>query len=395
MRHLRIERIKQLSFLFVLFNGVLFYLYLKGDIPFKVLSISDLNPYGGWSAISGLLTDPSYRFRGLSYAVALTVSIVFCALVFGRAFCGIICPVGTLQDFFWRLGRNNGLKKVSFSSNKAFPLELIKYVLLIVFLSLGIMGLGHTLAIASPWLAFLNIASGRWVFSGSVVLILILMVSLVNSRPFCRYLCPLGAIQGLLARYSLIKLIKQSPDAGCNQSLAMCPVDIQLDEGEDISPECIRCTKCVQSENTDSMLGFRFVFFGKILSKSAFIGGFVAVFLLISYALPMVLETEKTSGFMWSLDLQDGHYQGMGIGFNGPIVVEVAIESHKLMGVTVKSHRESSGYYDEVFLMMTKAIIGGQSLDVDNISGATVTSRGYLNAIKSALVQSAERVEAQ
>src|SRR6056297_3834563 len=91
-------------FLFTILISLTYSLYLKDLINFKLLSFSDLNPYGGWSELKSVFTDIGYRFRGISRSVGLTASILLTSLFFGRFFCGFICPIGALQDFSTFLG---------------------------------------------------------------------------------------------------------------------------------------------------------------------------------------------------------------------------------------------------------------------------------------------------
>jgi len=77
-----------------------------------------------------------------------------------------------------------------------------------------------------------------------IVLVVIVLLSLLLSRPFCRYLCPLGAFYGLFARVSLVRL-HYAPCAcvHCGRCQAACPMGIDPTM-QFASPECIRCGRC-------------------------------------------------------------------------------------------------------------------------------------------------------
>jgi uncharacterized protein with FMN-binding domain len=81
--------------------------------------------------------------------------------------------------------------------------------------------------------------------------------------------------------------------------------------------------------------------------------------------------------------LKDGIYQGLGVGFGGNMIIRTTVEDNKIRSIEITSHKETQGYYEEVFKTMTRAIIKTQNLNVDVISGATVTSRGFLGGVKS------------
>ncbi len=67
--------------------------------------------------------------------------------------------------------------------------------------------------------------------------------------------------------------------------------------------------------------------------------------------------------------------------------MEVIIEDNKIVEINPMLHNETKGYYEEVFRRVSLDIIKSQTLNVDVISGATVTSRGFLNGIKSGVSQ--------
>lgn len=74
----------QIAFtIFVILISIIYSLYINGIIDWRMLSIGDINPYGGWSALKSALTDPSYRWRGVTKSIALTIGIFITALLMG------------------------------------------------------------------------------------------------------------------------------------------------------------------------------------------------------------------------------------------------------------------------------------------------------------------------
>lgn len=110
---------------FIVLNFVTYGLYINDFIDFKFLSIGDLNPYGGWSALKSSFTEVAYRLRGITKPIALTISIVVTATLFGRIFCGYICPIGAMQDFFKFLGSRFGIKEKNFQEVSFLFLKLL------------------------------------------------------------------------------------------------------------------------------------------------------------------------------------------------------------------------------------------------------------------------------
>ena len=167
---------------------LIYFMYINETIGFRILSIGDMNPYGGWSAVKSSFTDLSYIWRGFSRSIALTVAITLAAFFMGRFFCGYICPIGTIQDFFKYVGSKLKLKEIKFS----YKPELLKYIILIIIMVLSILGMGNIVAPFSPWLAYLNLFIGFKLQVGTLILLLIIIISLFGRRIFCRYFCLLG-----------------------------------------------------------------------------------------------------------------------------------------------------------------------------------------------------------
>ncbi len=90
--------------------------------------------------------------------------------------------------------------------------------------------------------------------------------------------------------------------------------------------------------------------------------------------------------------LLDGEYQGKAIGYGGPIVVTVTIQSGKIANVRVDSHKETPSYYERAKVIL-KDIVRENSTKVDTISNATSTSKGLLAAVENALSIKQEKME--
>jgi ferredoxin-type protein NapH len=177
----------------------------------------------------------------------------------GRMPCGWLCPFGFLQELLYKI-KTKKLRIPKF-------LTYMKYVVLVVFvvfLPLFIMdefGFGQTwfckwicpagtLEAGLPLAAISADIRGQigflfsWKFA---ILVLFIAWMIVSKRPFCRTVCPLGAIFALFNKVSLFRIVVDDDKCTlCNKCWNDCPVDIKVYEKPN-SPECIRCLKCIDS----------------------------------------------------------------------------------------------------------------------------------------------------
>ncbi len=175
----------------------------------------------------------------------------------GRFVCGWICPFGLLQELLYK----TPLKKIKMKKifNYGKYIFLIVFVLLLPVLLTDEFGLGlpyfcKYICPAGTLEAGIPLAITNTAIRGAISILyywklLILGVfiyfSMKISRPFCRAVCPLGAIYALFNPISFYKMdVNLRKCIKCDLCQKNCPVDIKIYENSN-SPECIRCGKCV------------------------------------------------------------------------------------------------------------------------------------------------------
>ena len=228
----------------------------RGD--FKSVCVPGLNCYSCPGALGACplgslqhsLTSGAFRFP--YYVLGL---MVFFATLLGRGVCAFLCPMGLLQDLLDRVP----LKKVrTFRGDK--PLRYLKYVILAVFVVAIPLAVrltpafcryicpsgtlaGVMLALAEP--ALWGRMGGVFILKASILTALIISAMKV-CRPFCRYICPLGAFYSLFNRVSLLRLeLDRETCIHCGRCSAVCGMGADPSVDPD-SAECIRCGACVR-----------------------------------------------------------------------------------------------------------------------------------------------------
>lgn len=393
----------------------IYYLYIRDIISMKILSVGDMNPYGGWSALKSAFIDISYRFRGISKSIALTIAIISTSLLMGRFFCGFICPIGALQDFFKYIGKKLNIKEMHLGRSRHFNPEIIKYLILIFVLVLSILKMGIVVSVYSPWIAYLNIFMGFKFIRGTWILFLIIIVSLFVKRIFCRLFCPLGAVQALFYAIGPLKIVSSTGCKECKKCISNCPVDIDNAEyvektgntssfkninqikninnikDIEISPECINCLECTNSECFKGGEGYTIKFAGKTIKSISYVIISMIILLGIYFILPIVPLSTNNNIIEQIGIIENGTYIGESMGFGGKIIVEIYVSDNKINKIFVDKHSETSGYYEEVFKIISGEIVEEQNIGVDSVSGATVSSRGMINAVRDAVSKAIDR----
>ena len=200
---------------------------------------------------------PSFPFYVLGFLLLFGVLL-------GRFVCGWLCPFGWVQDLLYRIPFPK--KLIAFRGERV--LRMLKYaVLLLLVIVLPLVDTlvpyfckylcpSGTLFGAIPLMlanASLRSQIGGLFFWKLGVLCVLLGLSLWISRPFCRYLCPLGAIYGLFNKIALTRL-DYEPDkcVTCGKCEPVCPMGIDP-KTQFRSAECIRCGRCARACPTDSL----------------------------------------------------------------------------------------------------------------------------------------------
>ena len=178
----------------------------------------------------------------------------------GRFVCGWLCPFGLVQDLLYKIPFPKKLKKLPGDR----VLRFLKYVILIGFVIILPLTVLDIVGQGQPWFCKYICPSGTlfggiplisanpalqsalsWLFTWKfALLVVLLLLSIVVYRPFCRYLCPLGAVYSVFNPVALYRYsVNEQTCTQCKACQKACPMDIPVYKKPN-SPECIRCGKC-------------------------------------------------------------------------------------------------------------------------------------------------------
>ncbi len=193
------------------------------------------------------------------------IAIVATGLLLKKAFCSWLCPIGTLSESLWLFGKKLFGRNLTTPKWLDYPLRSLKYLLLFFFVnSIWQMTVPDLQAfIYSPYNKMADVKMYQFfahISSFALWTIIILMVfSLFIKNFWCRFLCPYGALLGVLSWLSPFKITRnKSTCIDCELCTKACPSNIKVHKVNKVwSDECMNCLACVEACPVKATLDIR------------------------------------------------------------------------------------------------------------------------------------------
>ena len=209
-------------------------------------------PIGSLQAVIG-----SWNFKMAYYVVGF---LIFVGALLGRLVCGFLCPFGLIQDLLNKIPFPKKMR--TFRGDKL--LRKLKYVILMVFVVLLPMFVVDIMGQGAPYFCKLICPAGTlegglplvllnksmrsaigWLFIWkNTILVVTIILSVIIYRPFCKYICPLGAFYSIFNRVSVYRYrVDVEKCVHCGKCAKACQMEVNPVENPN-SAECIRCGRC-------------------------------------------------------------------------------------------------------------------------------------------------------
>ena len=236
----------------------------RGDL--KNLCVPGLNCYSCPGALGSCPIGSLQAVigsRDFKFTFYISGFLIFIGAIMGRFVCGWLCPFGLVQDLLHKIPF---FKKIgSFRGDRL--LRKFKYVVLAVFVILLPMFIVDIMGQGAPYFCKLLCPAGTleggiplvlmnkslqsavgWLYAWkSVLLAAVIIISIIIYRPFCKYICPLGAVYSLFNPISVFRYrVDESKCTHCGTCSDVCKMQADPVRNAN-STECIRCGLCKKS----------------------------------------------------------------------------------------------------------------------------------------------------
>lgn len=217
-------------------------------------SIDALCPLGGLETLWRMLIEGSYVPKTHPSNLILGIGLLVGTLLAGAAFCGWVCPFGSLQDGLTWLRKKMHLPELRVPAKIDRWLRYGRYAILALILV-------KTITTVKLWFSgydpYRTIFGLGWVFEFNLaeqwpaylIALLVLVVSFWVPRAWCKYACPLGGALSILGHFSILRIRRSAASCkNCAICETSCPVGIAVASASPrLSTNCIGCLDCVQA----------------------------------------------------------------------------------------------------------------------------------------------------
>jgi polyferredoxin len=235
------------------YHFVLHFEYPAMPLVRRPPSVDGYLPIGGLMAFKYLILTGIIEPMHPS-GLVLFIAITGVSFALKKGFCGWICPVGTVSQYLWMAGEKVFGRNFRVEKYTDISLRSIKYVILSLFFWVIVIAMGSTMILLFFLSDYYKVADVKMLkfFTDMSrltfwVLVSLGVLSVLYKNFWCRYLCPYGALLGLLSRLGPAR-VRRREDAciHCHACTASCPSLIDVEKQDVVkSSECFGCLNCV------------------------------------------------------------------------------------------------------------------------------------------------------
>ena len=263
------------------------------DIPWPAVgNFHAICPFGAVETAGRLITEGSFIPKIHDSNIWTFAGVAALTLLFGSLFCGWLCPLGSVQEWIGRLGKRIFKKRYNrFIGEKTDrALGYVRYGVLALILYFTTSSMTLVFQRFDPYYALFHFWTGDVFFTAILVLGVVIVLSLFFERPWCRWLCPLGALLGLIQFVAPWKIRKKHKACSeCGVCMKRCPMRVRLHEkGVVRDTRCNRCLSCLEACKKERALEYSAWSSGVLPLRRRVLAGALAVGI---FAAPIVFAS--------------------------------------------------------------------------------------------------------
>lgn len=212
-----------------------------------------LDGSGTVSSWFGWLAKLQFLPALLALNLAVVIVLIVLTLIFGRAYCSVICPLGIMQDGISHISSMRKGKKARFRWSP--EVKWLRYSVLALFIIALVAGLTSVSALLAPYSAFGRIATSLvrpalpTAIIAGVTLLVVGILAWIGGRTYCNTVCPVGTVLSFFSRFSLLRpVIDADKCRNCRACEHKCKAScINIDNHEIDYSRCVDCFNCLDS----------------------------------------------------------------------------------------------------------------------------------------------------
>ena len=223
------------------------------SIVFILCAALFLDGSGTVSSWFGWLAKLQFLPALLALNLAVVIVLIVLTLIFGRAYCSVICPLGIMQDGISHISSMRKGKKARFRWSP--EVKWLRYSILALFIIALAAGLTSVSALLAPYSAFGRIATSLvrpalpTAIIAGVTLLVVGILAWIGGRTYCNTVCPVGTVLSFISRFSLLRpVIDADKCRNCRACEHKCKAScINIDNHEIDYSRCVDCFNCLDS----------------------------------------------------------------------------------------------------------------------------------------------------
>ena len=223
------------------------------SIVFILCAALFLDGSGTVSSWFGWLAKLQFLPALLALNLAVVIVLIVLTLIFGRAYCSVICPLGIMQDGISHISSMRKGKKARFRWSP--EVKWLRYSILALFIIALVAGLTSVSALLAPYSAFGRIATSLvrpalpTAIIAGVTLLVVGILAWIGGRTYCNTVCPVGTVLSFFSRFSLLRpVIDADKCRNCRACEHKCKAScINIDNHEIDYSRCVDCFNCLDS----------------------------------------------------------------------------------------------------------------------------------------------------